>query len=1121
MLFDSVIETLWELSPIPLTILWLTTLSKKKKQQELLTRLMQEKRLHPSEMIHAKLDVPEQIAMQYAPPYSPPPQAPPPMPQQMNVPSAAPPIPKMTSDERSRMNPPQDVFEEPAPPPKTFTASEMVQQPSVPTKTDTPKQNAVSPPSPPSPPQDASRASSISTLLGVGVGCIILAALIFVLTTWSSLSDFGHLLVLGAGSFLFFGASAIAHKLLHVRRTGTAFFILGAAYLPISIWAAGAFHLLGDGLAGAANPLLLGISATAFTGISILATRLYKHSVWSYLSLSGMELAIIFLSRGIFSESCFFQLTSTAILCAYCYAAPLLAEKTPAYISRTLQPFAAASAFVSIVLLFLTDSFREMPLGFAALLSSACFLAPCVAETLSAFSAFCMGGTAFLGFSWMFYPLHTSLLPMNTACFYSVTAIMTAIVLLVMMLSDWLPERTVIGYKIVFSIAELYACISTFFLLVTDESIDTLCVFALGILTAAVLIPALRQERTLFRVITAGNICVLTFSAIQKCMTFYISEDEMQLIFLAITIASFLLSILFIAVKPLRSLFSDILFPLCTGIFAIVYDDFEYDPTHLSYSLLFFLILGNTAVLWYQAMTNGSRKKIQCIPALLCPASLFLAFELCVPYSFMEDWDDAPSIGIWMTLSFLLGFLAYFLTKHRYRGVRHFLSIVMIVPALFVGLFAFEYTSDYEPIPLCFIAAAASGILWLIYASHGKKIRSVISFLLTMLLLIHPTYYFFDSLVFEEEQTFPPLMFAGVWILLAGIAAVFAQRKTIYFIGDRALCNSMAVFTPIAAICYSVLLHSVSTTEWSTLFLLFALLLCILGWLVTKPKQILLPTLAAASSLVCFDALHMNLSPMQPTVILIVCIFLAMAMFCYLGIVCHESGHRKAWSLTITGGLVPFWFMYALSESSWLLSWSDIRKYTFLIPLMFTAYSLHFLFLLKKPETRRTLTTIAGFFLMVTLWMQPWINTTDTYWDGKLHLIPLLAYGILLRYLYKKPTGSVCFFVTGVYSLIRLGIAAISTKEFLDLTTIIIVSVGVLVAGYFCKTKKWFMLGIISMICVGIYMLHGGLFEIPWWADLMLIGILFIGMAATNEICKQRGETLGKKAGRFLEDWEW
>ncbi len=85
----------------------------------------------------------------------------------------------------------------------------------------------------------------IKLVLVMGTIFIILAGIIFTTSTWGSLGNGGRIMVLLSVSVLFFIASIVSDSKFKLRNTAIAFYLLGSAFVPISILAVAAFELLG------------------------------------------------------------------------------------------------------------------------------------------------------------------------------------------------------------------------------------------------------------------------------------------------------------------------------------------------------------------------------------------------------------------------------------------------------------------------------------------------------------------------------------------------------------------------------------------------------------------------------------------------------------------------------------------------------------------------------------------------------------------------------------------------------------------------------------------------------------------------------------------------------------
>lgn len=142
--------------------------------------------------------------------------------------------------------------------------------------------------------------SNLGTLaLVIGVIFVVIAGVIFATTTWHALPAVAKaLLVLGAAG-LFFGASCLAEEVLHIHRTGNAFYLLGSIFLFLSCLATAYFKLLGPAfiLDGTNRWRVLWVGSLVtelafFGGLERFRDRIYTQSV-----LWGMTVSMCFMAK--------------------------------------------------------------------------------------------------------------------------------------------------------------------------------------------------------------------------------------------------------------------------------------------------------------------------------------------------------------------------------------------------------------------------------------------------------------------------------------------------------------------------------------------------------------------------------------------------------------------------------------------------------------------------------------------------------------------------------------------------------------------------------------------------------------------------------------------------------
>lgn len=1095
---------------VVLTILLISSDQKQKKYEMKLRELGKRQVISEQELRDLGIPLPPKPSAFQAPPAIQPPVLTNPTPPSL-------PTPQTVKTEPSEPTVPQSAVTNP--PPVTAPQDPVPVQPPVAVPQYRPPRPM---PAPIQQPKEKKTISSISFMLAVGVVFIILAGVLLVRTQWESLAAGGRLAVLAAGSVLFFGASALAHKLWKLERTGSAFFILGSAFLPISVWAAGYLELLGKSLSGASNPWLMSISFGIFAIISLLAVRIYKKTGWGVLFLSGLTISFAWLAQAISGEHAY-QIAALAVfICAMNYLAKPLSERLPLPISKPLPTFSLVAAFLLIYLVLIHPSEHPLVYGVAGILTAACFLTPYALRSIKGFAAIPVCGMSLYGLAELMHPLTDNgafSLPAETVAAF--VCIFCALCMLLIAAAEKIPEDTAVGFRAAFYLCAGAGLLVTFYCIASAVEYHWLLFTANIILFAATILHTLRTGKAFPKGLAAAE-AVLLCMGIGVFFGESIEIDYEPLTLLLIPALLLLFWIPFHFCKYLHTTFADFAFPLTVGFFSFCLSisfDSEWQA-NVSFGIMLFL----TVVFWLLATEHRTRTISQHFFAVFSPLALCSAALLT---NFTTFWDldsDLFFLG-WTVLSLGFVFLTYFTTKGKFHSVRKLLFNLFLIPPIVLALILGNDASGIYILADILITAAACLGVWRIFSVHGMRKRSTFSFLCAVLLACEAISDLFQSYVFKEGPDFPVLMFTSIAVLLVGILTIFIRRRTVRFVGDYALSNTARFLMPLFAFILSCQLNGLSHDDWDTFYLLFTLIFCAAGWLSTKRTDFLLPTVCGVSSLIALEAFRDNtVSRMEFTPNLVVWLVgtaVICMLFCGIDILLRKSQPRRALSLSVTGGCTLLWLLFAHTVS--FQSKFPIQKewvaFTFFAIL--AGFLLHFRFTTYSPAKQRGTTVAAAAALTIAIWLFPLFNFTDTYLDGKAHLLPLLGFALVIRKLYTKEIGSWTLFFVGTYSILALGFQALRSETPLDLLTVILLSAAIFIVSFFVKQKKWFLLGGISLLCIAFYMNTEIFPEFGWWIFLLVIGVILIAIAAINELCKQRGESLKVKAGRFMEDWDW
>ncbi|MFD1065977.1 hypothetical protein [Oceanobacillus locisalsi] len=147
-------------------------------------------------------------------------------------------------------------------------------------------------------------------------------------------------------------------------------------------------------------------------------------------------------------------------------------------------------------------------------------------------------------------------------------------------------------------------------------------------------------------------------------------------------------------------------------------------------------------------------------------------------------------------------------------------------------------------------------------------------------------------------------------------------------------------------------------------------------------------------------------------------------------------------------------------------------------------------------------------------WLAPYYLLLGHYSDavpkviyGELQALPILALAILLSKKTWHNHGALMRHIQTVLLImitIYLIADAIQSGTILDALIIGILSIVSLLAGMHYQLKSYFFVGIGTLLFNVIYQTRPYWGNLPWWAYLLIAGILFIAIASYNEWKKQR-----------------
>ena len=127
---------------------------------------------------------------------------------------------------------------------------------------------------------------------------------------------------------------------------------------------------------------------------------------------------------------------------------------------------------------------------------------------------------------------------------------------------------------------------------------------------------------------------------------------------------------------------------------------------------------------------------------------------------------------------------------------------------------------------------------------------------------------------------------------------------------------------------------------------------------------------------------------------------------------------------------------------------------------------------------------------------------------------------MITKVIYKKELdGGLDFmYYASVASVIWQSVSAIRSAKLFDVIILGVVLLAIIIVAFEKKSRQWFLLSAISLVCLFLYMSRGFWRKIVWPVYVFAVGIVLIFFATRNEYRKKHPVPEEDKK-KFFEGW--
>ena len=966
---------------------------------------------------------------------------------------------------------------------------------------------------------------SLNVMLVTGVFFVVLAGTIFATTTWLYLPDIVRMIIICSVSLLFFVASAVAQRLLKIYKTAVALYSIGAFFLPIAVLAVGYFALMGHyfSLDGEGRFWLFSVASLLLCVASLVGSLKYRSRYFSVFFLYCITATVICILEA------FALPTTSIILLLYAYAALLIGIGYKArsltavssrfsHITKDIPVFSISNSIViaaagcilsdggtamalgTVILsfLFLTDLFRGKKYNPGVYLFSI---------VLTAGSCMFVPDAAFI--QYLFAALLSVILITSVGC----TGIFPANM-----------QKVFVRVSVLFA-SILY--LAQYVQMIISEGFSWQQILVVSGVLLVLVFVGYHERRRVFLAMASIPAVTILWGIVSLGIPRLLSYGCTVALLLSLLFAILLYLDSRRSVSP-RTVMSDILIVLSICICVIVDWARAFSttgsnpprqfPLYGSIVTLLFLI---AALCFF--IFEKKKRIVSAVMGVILPEA-FLA--IYIPVHFLLPQDRAGGyilVAFYFALCVMgLGFIP--LSKHNKQASFveiSFLIIVCLTAPFFCALRIFAGAKPY-PLFLLLLCAYLAARLQ-IKAKIEKETRNKTARIAGSCGFGFAAYGF----AFAASYDWFAVRESYVSFLIASIAAISFYVTGMLLRKAGKLPNGLADLQYIGA--YGLTFLSILLTlafqanDSLTLIIMGVLILCLAVWAEYRSGY---DNLTAWIQPICLTSMTFRYFVNPENVHENARLLYALSVLVLLFLLTGRILHRRVFSI-INGQekntySIDFLSISAVIPLMILSPYCQYEGKLSLAYLLMALYIFSFRGRIGGQKTKLYVTTAAVAFLFLAIWIQPILTIPDhlfAYWSSLL----FVGYFLFLRYLVWKTniqTMDTLVFLSVCITIFALGIMTLISGKLSDALVIGILSFVMMSLSFICKRKKWFFLSSLTILLLAIYMTRSFWQSIAWWVYLLAVGILLIGIAAANEIMKQRGISLKDGTKRMFQTWK-
>lgn len=176
-----------------------------------------------------------------------------------------------------------------------------------------------------------------------------------------------------------------------------------------------------------------------------------------------------------------------------------------------------------------------------------------------------------------------------------------------------------------------------------------------------------------------------------------------------------------------------------------------------------------------------------------------------------------------------------------------------------------------------------------------------------------------------------------------------------------------------------------------------------------------------------------------------------------------------------------------------------------------------------NKETAAVLLSMSSALAAIAFMTRPFLTPDSSMISCKINLAIFALLGIACKYIWQNhqlasKISSTIIFVIAFTGLI---IDSMVFNNIANKIFVLAVTAAILILSFFTKSKTWFVASSVALVVITVFSTWRYFDALGWWLYLFIVGVILIVIAAVNEACKKKGESVKSTVSKKFSDWTW